>query len=328
MAIRIIHPGALTTVQDLGRYGYQALGMPCSGVMDRQAYEAASYLVGNESGEAVLECTLFGGIYQFEDDAVCALTGADMQPTLDGTAVPMYRPFPVAKGQTLMLGTAVTGCRTTLAVAGGIDVPVVMGSRSTNLKCALGGYMGRALTAGDVLPVGASEVSVEDFITETAAAAEQKNASIAPSAAAEQVNSSIVSSSGIKTNDISSRKMEAPKYPEDLGIRVILGPQDDYFTESGLETFFSGTFTVSQESDRMGCRLNGPAIESKNGTDIISDAIVFGSIQVTPAGMPIILLADRQTTGGYAKIATVCSDDLPKLAQARPGYRIRFIKMI
>ncbi|MCD7716891.1 MAG: biotin-dependent carboxyltransferase family protein [Lachnospiraceae bacterium] len=311
MAIRVIHPGALTTVQDIGRFGYQALGMPCSGVMDRQAYEVANYLVGNESGKAVLECTLFGGIYQFEDDAVCALTGADMQPTLDGTAVPMYRPFPVAKGQTLMLGTAVTGCRTTLAVAGGIDVPVVMGSRSTNIKCALGGYMGRALAAGDVLPVGASEISVRDFITAAAAATEKGNSSTATAAR-------------ISTDDIPSRKMEAPEYPEDLLIRVIPGPQDDYFTDSGLETFFSGTYTVSQDSDRMGCRLNGPAIESKNGTDIISDAIVFGSIQVTPAGLPIILLADRQTTGGYAKIATVCSDDLPKLAQARPGYRVRF----
>ncbi len=307
MAIRVIHPGALTTVQDLGRFGYQAFGMPCSGVMDPQAYRAANYLVGNESGEAVLECTLFGGIYQFEEDAVCALTGADMLPTLDGTAVPMYRPFPVSRGQTLMLGTAVSGCRTTLAVAGGIDVPVVMGSRSTNLKCALGGYSGRALQAGDVLPTGASKVFC-------------KNISAAPDSSV----AAIACSGSGNLTDVSDRTVEAPEYSEDLNIRVILGPQDDYFTEKGLDTFFSGIYTVSQESDRMGCRLSGPAIESKNGTDIISDAIVFGSIQVTPAGLPIILLADRQTTGGYAKIATVCSDDLPKLAQARPGYRIHF----
>ncbi|MCC8136875.1 MAG: biotin-dependent carboxyltransferase family protein [Clostridiales bacterium] len=311
MAIRVIHPGALTTVQDLGRFGYQALGMPCSGVMDRQAYEAASYLVGNESGEAVLECTLFGGSYQFEDNAVCALTGADMLPVLDGIPVPMYRPFPVFKGQTLTLGMAVSGCRTTMAVAGGIDVPIIMGSRSTNLKCALGGYMGRALKTGDVLPVGFSSALYKDFSLPSSSGTDREPVFPASGGSAQQ-------------KDVTDRRIHAPEYPEEFSVRVIAGPQDDYFTASGLETFFSGTYTVSQESDRMGCRLDGPAIESKNGTDIISDAIVFGSIQVTPAGMPIILLADRQTTGGYAKIATVCSGDLPKLAQARPGYRVHF----
>ncbi|MCC8066786.1 MAG: biotin-dependent carboxyltransferase family protein [Clostridiales bacterium] len=285
MSIRVIHPGALTTVQDFGRSGFQAFGMSCSGVMDRQAFHEANYLVGNQAQEAVLECTLFGGIYQFEADTVIALTGADMVPTIDGNFVSTYRPLQISKGQTLMLGTAATGCRTYLAVAGGIDVPVIMGSRSTNLKCALGGYEGRALQAGDQLPIGNSTISY---------------------------------------SEISDRCLEIPQYPEALIVRVIPGPQDDYFTEKGLDIFYQSTYTISGESDRMGYRLTGPAIESKHGTDIISDATVFGSIQVTPSGQPIVLLADRQTTGGYAKIATVCTEDLPKLAQARPGYTVQF----
>ncbi len=288
MAIYVINPGALTTVQDLGRTGYQALGMPCSGVMDRTAWENANALVGNQNGEAALELTLFGGIYQMKADAILAITGADMAPALDGTPCPMNRPFPAKNEQTLMLGCASSGCRTYLAAAGGIDVPKVLGSRSTNLKCAIGGYEGRALSAGDLLPIGHSPVSFAD---------------------------------------VSDRAAAAMPYPDDITVRVIGGPQEDAFTEQGLETFYSGHFIISQESDRMGCRLTGTPIESKSGTDIVSDAIVFGSIQITPAGHPIILLADRQTTGGYAKIATVCTADLGKLAQARPGNTIHFQKI-
>ncbi|MCD8015815.1 MAG: biotin-dependent carboxyltransferase family protein [Lachnospiraceae bacterium] len=288
MAIYVINPGALTTVQDLGRTGYQALGMPCSGVMDRTAWENANDLVGNQNGEAALELTLFGGIYQMKADAILAITGADMAPALDGARCPMNRPFLAKKGQTLMLGCASSGCRAYLAAAGGIDVPEVLGSRSTNLKCSIGGYKGRALSAGDLLPIGHSPVSFAD---------------------------------------ISDRAAAALPYPDDITVRVIGGPQEDAFTEQGLETFYSRCFTVSQESDRMGCRLTGTPIESQSGTDIVSDAIVFGSIQITPAGQPIILLADRQTTGGYAKIATVCTADLWKLAQARPGNTIHFQKI-
>ncbi|MCD8348558.1 MAG: biotin-dependent carboxyltransferase family protein [Lachnospiraceae bacterium] len=288
MAIRVLNPGALTTVQDFGRTGYQALGMPCSGVMDTRAYQAANDLVGNEHGEAVLEFTLFGGVYQFEGDAILALTGADMVPLLDGAACPMNRPFPVKKGQTLMAGTALSGCRSYLALSGGIDVPIVLGSRSTNLKCAIGGFEGRTLKTGDLLPVGISSVIYEE---------------------------------------IADRSAPSYTYPEDLTVRVIGGPQEDLFSDEGLKTFYTNAYTVSQESDRMGCRLTGSAIESRHGTDIVSDAIVFGSIQVTPAGQPIILLADRQTTGGYAKIATVCTADLPALAQVRPGYTVRFQKI-
>lgn len=285
MGIKVILPGALTTVQDLGRFGYQQSGMPCSGVMDPAAYRTANQLLDNNQGEAVLELTLFGGTYFFEEDTIIAITGADMTPLLNGKSCPMYCPVAVKAGSTLTLGMAVNGCRSYLAVSGGFAVPAVMGSRSTNMKCRIGGYKGRALLAGDVIPIAAVHTPYEV---------------------------------------LSDRKAKRTAYPTDITVRVIAGPQDDSFSESGKKTFYSSAYTVSEQSDRMGCRLDGPAIESLHGTDIISDGIVFGSIQITSAGQPIVLLADRQTTGGYAKIATVCTADLPLLAQARPGNTVHF----
>lgn len=291
MSIKVINPGAMTTVQDLGRKAFQSMGVRVCGVMDEDSYSAAVSLVG-WTGDAVLEMTLFGGTYRFEDDTVFALTGADMQPTLDGRLCPMYRSVIARAGQTLSLGFAKTGCRTYLAVAGGIVVSEVMGSRSTDVKCRIGGFEGRALKAGDVVPVGV--------------ASPVKNA---PDEAARQ-------------REIEARYLTG--YPECIELRAIPGPQDDMFTEAGLETFFSAPYVVSDKSDRMGYRLEGAVIESKSGTDIISDGIAFGSVQVSANGLPIVLMADRQTTGGYAKIATVISADLPRLAQCRPGNRIYF----
>ena len=288
MAFRVIVPGALSTVQDLGRFGYQKSGMPCSGVMDQKAYESANQLVNNQINEAVIEHTVFGGSYRFQSDTVIALTGADMKPSIDGKACPMYRPVFVPSGGILSLGAAVNGCRTYLAAAGGILVPPVLGSRSTNLKCKIGGFQGRALQSGDLLDTGTLSVPFQQI------------------------------------KDLS---LKAPVYSKEIKVRVIEGPQSDYFTEKGLNLFYSAPYTVSEQSDRMGCRLEGPAVESIHGTDIVSDGIVFGSIQITSSGMPIVLMADRQTTGGYAKIATVITDDLPLLAQAVPGTTIHFQKM-
>ena len=288
MAFRVIVPGALSTVQDLGRFGYQKSGMPCSGVMDQKAYESANQLVNNKKNEAVIEHTVFGGSYRFQSDTVIALTGADMKPSIDGKACPMYRPVFVPSGGILSLGAAVNGCRTYLAAAGGILVPPVLGSRSTNLKCKIGGFQGRALQSGDLLDTGTLSVPFQQI------------------------------------KDLS---LKAPVYSKEIKVRVIEGPQSDYFTEKGLNLFYSAPYTVSEQSDRMGCRLEGPPVESIHGTDIVSDGIVFGSIQITSSGMPIVLMADRQTTGGYAKIATVITDDLPLLAQAVPGTTIHFQKM-
>ena len=283
MKLHVLSPGPMTTVQDRGRYGYVASGIGVSGVMDQDAYEAANYLVGNKHGEAVLEATLMGPSIQFDADCICAVTGADMGTKIGNKPVEPYRPFWVQSGQVLTMGYAQTGCRGYLAVQGGFDVPVVMGSRSTNLKCALGGYEGRALKAGDVL-----EVPDESRST------------------------------------VMDRKRRQPVYEQEVTVRVIPGPQADAFTEKGFCTLWEQSFSVSAKSDRMGLRLDGPVIETKEGSDIVSDGIALGAIQVTSGGQPIILLADRQTTGGYAKIGTVCSFDIPKLAQLKPGGIIHF----
>ncbi|MBE6962637.1 MAG: biotin-dependent carboxyltransferase [Ruminococcaceae bacterium] len=281
MKLQVLNSGPLTTVQDRGRFGYMAYGIGPSGAMDQTAYETANRLVGNRNGEAVLESTLMGPTIRFEGDCIIALTGADMGAQLNGTPLETYVAYSVLANQTLTMGVAKTGCRGYLAVSGGIDVPVVMGSRSTNLKCQLGGVEGRALKRGDVL--------------ETAAAGK------------------------------AARKKAAkkPELSQSVTVRVIPGPQDDLFTQRGLDTLWGSAYTVSTSSDRMGLRLEGPAVETISGSDIVSDGIALGSIQVTSAGQPIILMADRQTTGGYAKVGTVCSADLPKLAQLKPGGEIR-----
>ncbi len=286
MSIKVITPGMLSTIQDGGRKGFAALGFNASGVMDVRSYHIANALVGNFTDEAVIEMTYLGGSFKFLESNYIAITGADMSPKLDGAPVEMYKTVFVKRDETLTFSAATSGMRTYLAVRGGIDVPVIMGSRSTNLKCRLGGLDGRPLKAGDIVPC-------RDVYDEF-------HKHLIHSAPKEDFRS------------------------DEITVRVLLGPQDDYFTEHGIKTFLNSTYTVTNESDRMGCKLSGEKIEYKNTVDIISDGIVFGSIQIPRTGNPIIMLADRQTTGGYAKIATVISVDLPLLAQARPGTRVHF----
>ena len=288
MSVKVVIPGPLTTVQDAGRYGYMNSGIGTSGVMDEVSYKKANYLVGNENGEAVLEVTLFGGTMEFTEDAVIAVTGAAMDVKINEEPIEMYRACQVKAGDVLSLGMVTVGCRIYVAFAGGVDVPVVLGSRSTNLKCKMGGYEGRALAAGDIFEIG-------------------KN--------------------GRTYEALKDRIAKPDVYTSPITVRVIEGPQEEYFTEAGKKTFYNETYTISDQSDRMGYRMEGAPIESVNGTDIISDGIALGSIQVPTNGKPIILLADRQTTGGYAKIATVCSFDIPKLVQGKPGDQVRFQKI-
>ena len=285
MKMTILAPGPLTTVQDEGRFGYMNTGFSAGGAMDRGSMRLANLLVGNKTGEGVLEMTMGGITATFSCDTVVAVTGADMSPTLNGNAVSMNESILVKKGDELKLGFAKSGLRSYLAVAGGMDLPLVMGSLSTNLKCAIGGFMGRKLEKGDEIPLK-QEVSSFDV-----------------------------------------RRFSASERGDALTIHVMLGPQDDFFTDKGIHDFLTEEFTVDAKSDRMGIRLNGEAVESKNGVDIISDGIAFGSVQIPAAGTPIIMMADRQTTGGYAKIATVISADLDLLAQAKPGTRIRFSRV-
>lgn len=281
MSIKIISGGMLSTVQDEGRTGFQSTGFSVSGVMDRDAYRDANYLVGNFNGEAVIEMTFTGICAEFLCDGVIALTGGDFSAKLNGALIPRYRCVKVRRGDILKMGAAVTKMRAYLAVRGGIDTEPFLGSRSTNLKIKAGGYEGRKLQPGDILPVGSGE-------------------NCAP---------------------FKERELPEPVYSDE--IRVIPGPQEGFFTKKGIETFYTSLYTVSAESDRMGCRLDGEAVEN-HGTDIISDGIAEGSIQVSSNGQPIIMLADRQTTGGYAKIATVITADIPKTAQKKPGDKIRF----
>lgn len=283
MKLTVLSSGPLTTIQDRGRFGYVASGIGTAGAMDQEACETANWLVGNRRGEAVLEATLLGPSIRFEGDCICAVTGADMQARVGNELAPRYRPFWVQAGQTLTMGAAREGCRGYLAVQGGIEVPMVLGSRSTDLKCRLGGLEGRALKRGDVL-------TTPD-----------------------------------ETHPNCMDRCRRPvTYSQQVTVRVVPGPQEDYFTRQGMDTLKNAVFTLSDQSDRMGLRLSGPAIETVSGADIVSDGIALGAIQVTSAGQPIILMADRQTTGGYAKIGTVCSADLSKLAQLRPGGAIRF----
>ena len=286
MSITVLNPGLLTTVQDLGRMGYQQFGVSVSGVMDPRAAAIGNILVGNPQGEAVLECTLMGPQLKFETDEVIAVTGGDLSPTLDSQPVPAYAALAVKAGQTLRFGAPKAGCRAYIAFAGGLDIPLVMGSRSTYMKAAIGGFEGRKLQKGDVLGLRAP----------------------------------VAGYANLHQRAIAPEFVPRPVYT----LRVVLGPQDDAFTPEGVATFLGSEYTVTNEFDRMGCRMDGPAIQHKNGGDIISDGIAFGAIQVPGSGKPILMGADRQTTGGYTKIATVISADFRLLAQLKAGDKVRF----
>jgi antagonist of KipI len=286
--ITVLSPGLLSTVQDTGRTGFRAFGMPLSGAMDRYAYTMANILAVNSADAAVVEMTLLGGRFTFERPAYVAICGADMQPALNAEPIRNWSAFRVAAGDELALEHLVSGCRSYLAVHGGIAVPKVMGSRSTCLRAQVGGYAGRALRTGDLLE--------------------------------------IAEAGALPSQPIELPPVLVPEYPRQLRLRVMLGPQDDLFRSDGIQTFFSSNYTVSTQNDRMGYRLQGPAITHRNGPDIVSDALCPGAIQVPGGGMPIIMGVDCPTTGGYAKVATVIGADLPKLAQAKAGDTISFAR--
>ena len=286
--LEIIEPGLLTTIQDRGRYGYQRFGVPVSGAMDTFALRAANLLVRNDQGAAALEMTVLGPRIRFLDDTWFALAGADLSPTLDGVPVVSWQTISAKKDSVLSFQGAQDGMRSYLAVAGGFDVPLVMGSRSTYTKTAMGGFEGRPLKPGDVL------------------------SSLDVASDAEFVELKL------------PEHIQAPTYGHKHQVRVILGPQKEAFTSSGIDTFLNSEYTVTIQSDRMGYRLEGPVIEHVSGPDIVSDGIPLGAIQVPGDGRPIVLLTDRGTTGGYTKIATVISTDIGILAQALPGDTITF----
>lgn len=292
MGLVVKKPGVITTVQDKGRFGYQGSGFATNGVMDHRAYTIANLLVENDPCDPVLEFALAGPTVRFTTNTVFAITGGDFAPTLDGLPIPSYTAIMVRRGSILKFKAATTGCYGYLAIAGGsVQVPEVMGSRSTNLKCDFGGWRGRPLTTGDYIPFTTKSL---DFL---------------PNLGSHRID-----------GDDDFYQFNA----EEVTLRVVLGPQDNMFTAAGIETFFSQPYVTTNKCDRMGYRLDGPEIETKHGSDIISDGIAFGAVQVPSHGRPIIMMADRQTTGGYAKIGTIATVDIPKLVQRPPGRAVRF----
>lgn len=283
--IHIHKAGILTTVQDLGRFGFQQYGMPVSGAMDMYSLKLANSLVGNHLNEACLEITAIGPTIEFDSDTFIAICGADMQAQINGNDCEMYKTIEVKRGDVLSFKGLKNGFRTYIAFAGGIDVPVVMGSKSTYLRGKMGGFEGRALKNGDQLQLG-------------------KN------------------SNKLEIKQIS--KEHIPEYKKSFIARIIPGPESNYFTVQALADFLKSEFVLSNHCDRMGYRLTGKTIMHKTTSEIISSGIAFGTIQIPPNGEPIIMMADRQTTGGYPRIATIISIDLPYLAQLQAGDMIRF----
>ena len=283
--IEIITPGILTTVQDFGRVGVMKNGFTQNGAMDRYSMTVANRLCGNCDSAPVLEMTVLGVTARFTQDTVVCVSGADFGAKINDKPIKRNKAYKINNGDILSMGTAKSGMRAYLAVAGGIVGEYVFGSASTNLKFAFGGHFGKKLQSGDVLSIGTGAFPL---------------------------------------CEIDKWEIPESEYSKDAQLRVVLGPQNEMFTNEDIRLFLSQEYEVTAQSDRMGIRLSGEPLKSKNGMDIISDGIVFGSVQVPNSGEPIILMADHQTTGGYAKIATVISVDLPRASQLSAGNTVRF----
>jgi antagonist of KipI len=283
--IQVQAPGLQTTVQDLGREGFGPMGVSPSGAADAISLRIGNRLVGNAEGAAGLEMTLLGGTFVFPEGGILAVSGSDFGASLEGESVELWTSFEAHPGQTLRLGPTRSGARCYLCVRGGIEVTPFLGSASTHLLSGLGGYEGRALRRGDVLKIG-------------------------------------------EANGAYRRRTVAEKALERVSPRKILqvtpGPQSDWFPEASRQIFYASTYRVGEESNRMGLRLEGAAIQEGAQGETTTEGVSIGAVQITTAGLPIILFVEQQTTGGYAKIANVISADLSSLGQLRPRDEIRF----
>jgi biotin-dependent carboxylase-like uncharacterized protein len=283
--IEVLEPGLFTTVQDLGREGFGPLGVSASGAADAISLRLGNRLAGNAEGAAALEMTLLGGTFAFPEGAVAALAGSDFGATLDGRPVEMWTAFEAKPRQVLRLGPTRSGARCYLCIRGGIQVKPFLDSASTHILSGLGGHEGRALRKGDVLRIG--EVR------------------------------------GVSRKQSLSARALANLQPRKV-LRVTPGPQSDWFPESARKIFCESTYRVAEESNRMGIRLQGPAIPTASSGEMISEGVSLGAVQVPEGGQPIILFVEQQTTGGYPKIANVISADFHSLGQLRPRDEIRF----
>ncbi|WP_352425252.1 biotin-dependent carboxyltransferase family protein [Aminomonas paucivorans] len=289
MRLLVHKPGMLTTVQDLGRWGHQSRGVSVSGAMDPFSLRLGNVLLGNGEGAAALELTVLGPELEVLEGGTLILAGGDLKMRLDGIPAEPWRVYRVSRGCRISFGGLGSGgCRANLCLAGGVEVPSVMGSRSTHLRARLGGFQGRALAAGDEIVSGSPDPL------------------------------------WARGEGLPCPEDLRPRWDPLAPLEVLEGPQTDAFTPQGLETFFGNEYAISPEADRMGYRFEGPAVEHLAGADIVSDAIPLGAIQVPGHGQPIAMLADRQTTGGYTKIGVLSAWSVAQLAQRLPGQGVRF----
>ena len=306
--IRIIRPGLCSTVQDRGRPGFRHIGVPPGGAMDTMSHELANRLVGNSIDAAAIEMTLTGDEIEFANDGLVSITGADMAPTLHDNIersqpVAQHCPIVIPAGSRIRFQTARRGCRCYLAFAGGVDVPIVMGSRSTSLRAAFGGHCGRMLTAGDDLAIGTpSETGRQTF----------ERLSVLESGSGRPVHPHWF-----------VRPIELPN-PDMATLRIVAGTHTPWLSRSGLERLLDVAFRISSQSDRMGYRLTEQRLELERREELLSEGSIPGTIQLPPDGNPILLMADCAPTGGYPRIGHVISADLGIAAQLRPGQLVRF----
>ncbi len=287
-AFEVLEPGILATIQDSGRFGFGQFGVPPSGALDPFSFRVANLLVNNQGDEACLETTLMGLKFKALNESVIAITGGDLAPALNGEPLEMWRTHLLIEGDIIAFKRVRSGCRAYLSVSGGFIVPEVMGSRSTFLSGKFGGLEGRPLRKGDILY-------------------------------------RLDSPSPLNRLGLRFPEERTPFFEKETNLRVIPGPQDHHFTPGGFQTFSTSTYEVTPSCDRMGVRLNGPRIERKPDVEesIISEGFTSGAIQVPGDGQPIIILTEL-VTGGYTKIAAIISVDLTKVAQLKPGDRVRF----
>jgi len=302
MSVTVLKPGMHSLLQDAGRHGFQHFGVPVAGAMDLFSHRVANVLAGNPADEATLEITLRGPRLAFSDDALIAICGADLSPSIGGDPVPEGKAVRLRAGSVLDFGDCRAGCRAYLAVAGGFDVDRVMGSRSTYQPAGFGGIGGRPLAPGDSLPVGRAAPDLYPGLARDLAHTQRPFA---------------------------YPKWAVNQHIEKLGrspqvARIIPGRHWESFAAASREKLTSTEYRIAVDSNRMGLRLEGPRIALDNPLEILSEAVSFGTVQVPPGGLPIVLMADRATTGGYPRIAEVASVDLHLLAQLRPGDRLRF----
>jgi len=288
MGISIIKAGLLSTVQDLGRWGFQRQGVPVSGAMDRLALRLGNVLLGNDESAAAIECTWTGPSIRFDQDQLISITGANLLPKLNGKEIALWKPMYVPKDAVLSFGKADSeGCRAYICFYGGLDVPLVLGSRSTYLSGKMGGLNGQALVQGDQISFLKAFESVSSTFNWS------MDSSLYP--------------------NLASRK-----------IRIIAGPHTDRLEKDSLLDLFKQSFEISNSSDRMGYRLKSKMLHLKDKRELLSSGVCFGTIQLPADGQPIILMADHGTTGGYPIIGQVASIDIPLLAQLKPGEHIQF----